>query len=224
MPFPRYKLGIFLLLWIPLFHRPKVKQRKHEVKWSSAWPLSKSNKTGQEQLSHPSISWGSSVLPVQVWLLSLIQQTAGMGTCNKYGCSDSYSEDFTVWKQNTCELNEPCGGWNDIDGKCGYFTKFEEGKLDKVCKKQVQIIYLCMKQVWFQQQECNFFPVRTADLGRRDLEGEKKRLWLLLSVLRVFSASFNTIQKKQILPWWNSLFSNLNIIFSLVREKKSLLL
>lgn len=75
----------------------------------------------KEQFSHPTISWGSSVLPVQVQLLSLIQQTPGMGTCNNYGCSDSYSivVDFTVWKrwlQNTCELNEPCRCWNDIDG------------------------------------------------------------------------------------------------------------
>lgn len=141
--------------------------------------MSKSSKAGQEQFSHPTISWGSSILPVQVWLLSLIQQTPGMSTCNYYGCSDSYSivVDFTVWKrwlQNTCELNEPCRCWNDIDGECVYFTKFEEGKMDKACKKRIQIICLCMKQVWFLQWECNFFPIRTAYLGRRDLERKKK--------------------------------------------------
>lgn len=93
------------------------------------------------------------------------------------GYSDSYSIDFTVWKgwlQNTCGLNEPCRGWDDIDGECVYFTKFEEGKLDKACKKPTQIICLCMEQVWFLQWECNFSPIRTADLGRRDLEKKKE--------------------------------------------------
>lgn len=42
-------------------------------------------------------------------------------------------------------------------GECVYFTKFEEGKLDKAYKKPIQIICLCMKQVWFLQWECNFF-------------------------------------------------------------------
>lgn len=58
--------------------------------------------------------------------------------------------------QNTCGLNEPCRGWNDTDGECVYFTKFEEDKLDKACKKHIQIICLCMKQVWFQQLEVHF--------------------------------------------------------------------
>lgn len=39
-------------------------------------PLPETNKAGQEQFSRPAVSWGSVVLPVQVWLLALTQRWA----------------------------------------------------------------------------------------------------------------------------------------------------
>ena len=170
----------------------RSKTEKTRIKQSFAWRLSKSKKAGQEQFSRPTGWWGGSVLPVQVWLRALTERMSGMGACNECGCSDSYFID--VWKRrlrNTCELNEPCRGW-----ECVHFSKSEEDKLDKACKRPFGSYVLSWNRFDSCSGNANFF------FYKKCLRfGENRGLCLLMSVLRVFFVSLNSIQKRQILPW-----------------------